>query len=645
MKTKQVFYAVSSSSLDLDRICAESDIAAVRVQELRSQLQLHVSPALLRLVNEMEKLHNPDLRFKYWIDELQNTMREYKLRLVSSATTQHRLTAQWKSMATDLFTGGGGTSLNAKFADRCCCKKKTGIKITSPRGEQVSLYEDVESAMKPLIRDLENSFDYEGFQKRCRSWAAAIKSGWSHARVVGNNPLAMFSPFLSEYRDSAFDTDGELVLLPQQSFLSLHSRLPNKLPDICSFNSNVLVMNSIQKPKKLIVNCSDESEHPYLVKGGEDLRQDQRIQQLFYLFNYCMNRDRNCNERNLRIRGYSVVPLTPRVGLVEWVDNCTPLKSMIESRMPSNIHGIQSHPASRKHMEFITEMGKTGDWATGFRVLYGEHGRSDLTSKYQELVDSTDKGFLKRSLASLCATHAAFYDAKQRFCSSYSAASIGQWLLGIGDRHLDNFLIDSNVLEVVPIDFGHAFGTATEVLHIPELMPFRLTPQITHICEPLGASVLKGSMTACLQALNNNNKLLLDVLSVFVREPLATWQRNATRKARKSNLQLSEDQEKPHDEYSAAKISAVQKKLNLTNPWIISAADLAANSTALATTLRHKNGLVNAKGILKGRPDKNYRATVPDTCRSVSEQVGCLIDMASDPNILCRTYMGWAPLF
>ena len=33
---------------------------------------------------------------------------------------------------------------------------------------------------------------------------------------------------------------------------------------------------------------------------------------------------------------------------------------------------------------------------------------------------------------------------------------------------------------VVGIDFGHAFGTATQFLPIPELVPFRLTAQFTY---------------------------------------------------------------------------------------------------------------------------------------------------------------------
>jgi phosphatidylinositol kinase/protein kinase (PI-3 family) len=42
----------------------------------------------------------------------------------------------------------------------------------------------------------------------------------------------------------------------------------------------------------------------------------------------------------------------------------------------------------------------------------------------------------------------------------------------------------------VPIDFGHAFGSATEILPVPELVPFRMTKQFTHILDPCGIECL-----------------------------------------------------------------------------------------------------------------------------------------------------------
>jgi DNA-dependent protein kinase catalytic subunit len=52
--------------------------------------------------------------------------------------------------------------------------------------------------------------------------------------------------------------------------------------------------------------------------------------------------------------------------------------------------------------------------------------------------------------------------------------SIASYLLGIGDRHLENFLVDTSDGEVLGIDFGIAFGSGVS-LSVPELMPFRLT--------------------------------------------------------------------------------------------------------------------------------------------------------------------------
>ena len=39
-------------------------------------------------------------------------------------------------------------------------------------------------------------------------------------------------------------------------------------------------MNSIRKPKHLTIRGDDEKEYMFLVKGGEDLRMDQRIEQV-----------------------------------------------------------------------------------------------------------------------------------------------------------------------------------------------------------------------------------------------------------------------------------------------------------------------------------------------------------------------------
>jgi DNA-dependent protein kinase catalytic subunit len=67
-----------------------------------------------------------------------------------------------------------------------------------------------------------------------------------------------------------------------------------------------------------------------LVKGGEDLRLDQRIQQLFQITNKIFKENPACENRNLYLKTFDVVPVTNRLGTFEWVSDTCPLKELIE---------------------------------------------------------------------------------------------------------------------------------------------------------------------------------------------------------------------------------------------------------------------------------------------------------------------------
>ena len=71
-------------------------------------------------------------------------------------------------------------------------------------------------------------------------------------------------------------------------------------------------MSSIRKPKRITIRGNDEKEYHYLVKGGEDLRQDQRIEQLFLIMNRVMEKDTACRARKLKLKTYQVIPMNPR---------------------------------------------------------------------------------------------------------------------------------------------------------------------------------------------------------------------------------------------------------------------------------------------------------------------------------------------
>jgi len=47
--------------------------------------------------------------------------------------------------------------------------------------------------------------------------------------------------------------------------------------------------------------------------------------------------------------------------------------------------------------------------------------------------------------------------------------------------------------------------------------------------------------------------------------------------------------------------------------------------------------------IVKGDANHTFRATLSGQNLSVDEQVRCLLDQATDPNILGRSWQGWKP--
>jgi serine/threonine-protein kinase mTOR len=64
--------------------------------------------------------------------------------------------------------------------------------------------------------------------------------------------------------------------------------------------------------------------------GHEDLRQDERVMQLFGLVNTLLAIDNDSFMRNLHIQRYAVIPLAANVGLIQWVLHSDTLHVLIK---------------------------------------------------------------------------------------------------------------------------------------------------------------------------------------------------------------------------------------------------------------------------------------------------------------------------
>lgn len=79
----------------------------------------------------------------------------------------------------------------------------------------------------------------------------------------------------------------------------------------------------------LIFLGSNGADYMFLLKGHEDLRQDERVMQLFGLVNTLLLHDPDTFRRNLTIQRYAVIPLSTNSGLIGWVPHCDTLHTLI----------------------------------------------------------------------------------------------------------------------------------------------------------------------------------------------------------------------------------------------------------------------------------------------------------------------------
>jgi FKBP12-rapamycin complex-associated protein len=266
---------------------------------------------------------------------------------------------------------------------------------------------------------------------------------------------------------------------------------------IMSFDPVSTVIQSKQRPRKLEMKGSDGKTHMHILKGREDIRQDERVMQLFGLVNTLLTHDAESRKRHLNIQRYAAIPLSTQSGLLGYVQNSDTLHVLIREYRESrkillNIeHRIMLQMAPDYDcltlMQKVEVFGYALDNTTGqdlYRVLW-------LKSKSSE----------------------SWLDRRTNYTRSLAVMSMVGYILGLGDRHPSNLMLDKITGKIIHVDFGDCFEVAMHREKYPERVPFRLTRMLTYAME---VSNIEGSYrTTCehvMRVLRSNKESVMAVL-------------------------------------------------------------------------------------------------------------------------------------
>ncbi|KAI8425897.1 hypothetical protein MSG28_004904 [Choristoneura fumiferana] len=283
--------------------------------------------------------------------------------------------------------------------------------------------------------------------------------------------MSDISPVLAELKQTVITMPG------------VHTNQRTVRVTIRSVENNVAILPTKTRPKKLVFYGSDGKAYTYLFKGLEDLHLDERIMQLLSITNTMMARDSENNDnQTYRARHYSVIPLGPRSGLISWVDNVTPLFALYK-RWQNREAAI----LSAKTNKTINVLRPSELFYNKLNPLLKEAGIptenrkewpvSILKQVLQELAAETPNDLLWRELWCSSVSPEQWWQMVRRYSYSVAVMSTIGYIIGLGDRHLDNVMVDLTSGEVVHIDYNVCFEKG-KTLRVPEKVPFRMTPNL-----------------------------------------------------------------------------------------------------------------------------------------------------------------------
>ncbi|XP_059183485.1 DNA-dependent protein kinase catalytic subunit [Centropristis striata] len=582
----------------------EGSAAGHQQQEFVNRLRslLEEGGPVKNFVEALQQLTNPEMLFKDWWDLVKNE-------LDKPSFEKKRLVSMYEEMYSSL----GDRSSPAHGMFRTKFIKKFG--------------KDVEKLLGAKGSKLFEKRRDKSFMKQVDELAASMRG---FQKEPGN--LKEYSPWLSGFKADMFSNELEI---PGQ-YDGRSKPLPEYHAKITGFDERVKVMSSIRRPKRLVIRGDDERDHPVLVKGGEDLRQDQRIQQLFTVMNILLSHDASCTHRGMKLRTYQVIPITTRIGLIEWMENTTTLKEFLYGTM-TDVEQQRAARGVEDYNKWIQGFAPKSNVIVQYNVSYQKAKRAEAVNNFSKVLQHVPADLLKRAFLKMCTSPEAFLSLRSHFSSSHALLCVSHWVLGIGDRHLSNFMVNMETGGMVGIDFGHAFGSATQFLPVPELMPFRLTQQFVNLMQPLKQSgLIQSTMVHSLRAYRADPDLLLNTMDVFVKEPSLDWKNFELKQLKKGGTWTKDVNTKEINWYPLQKVNFARRKLEGANPAAITSEELKLGFEKDAAS----PGL---QAVALGTEDHNVRARLPAAGLSVEQQVDCLLDQAMDPNVLGRVWAGWEP--
>ena len=402
-----------------------------------------------------------------------------------------------------------------------------------------------------------------------------------------------------------------------------------------------MVFSSLARPKRMQYLGSDGVVYKILAKSGDDLRKDMYAQEM------CQS----ISDAGMKIKTYFIVVLNLAVskkdeekhaGLIEWVENVSTFKSCLNNCYQATGTEWNNRTDFRKgefNFEFAPGFMNNGGFhqyeaiqnmkyakLEGIRENNGYGAFMDKKEKptgcqpkwYDlEKVNVMLKRFKKMlkwyrpvlgiHFRQIWQEPRVWYQNRRRFSESLGTMSIVGYVLGLGDRHLENLMINESNGEILHVDFNSLFYHGS-MLPVPEIVPFRLTQNLVN-----GFGVLREAGTfrsQCIRTqewIRSHESVIFSVMNCMIYDPIADF----------------------------------LIKHGLGETKLFDSDKTGQDRSGKFHSKPQENIFKSVGRKVRGNVGKFGESS--KTLMSVDGQVDMVISEATNPGNLCRMFVGWSP--
>ena len=215
--------------------------------------------------------------------------------------------------------------------------------------------------------------------------------------------------------------------------------------------------------------------------------------------------------------------------------------------------------------------------------------------------------------------------------------SVVGYILGLGDRHPSNIMLERISGKIMHIDYGDCFEVAQHREKFPERVPFRLTRMLINAMEVSGVEGnFRFTCENVMRVLRENKNSVMAVLEAFVHDPLLSWRLLQPAKevedanGNNGNVELdsSEDSKLPDNRPQGKRPRATAQQEHQQEHTL---AEL--NEKAVSVITRVNKKLTGRDFDIEGEE------------LGVQDQVERLIQQARSNENLAQCYIGWCPFW